>query len=150
MSAAQGRSGAQAPPPPRPAPPLPGPAEALAAVVAAARAADVAVVVVGATEGAESEGFYRMSLRLPAPQDELVAAIARANRRTVAVVNSGGPVELPWRDAVGAVLLTWFPGQEGGHALADVLLGRAEPGRAAPHHLAGHLRRRPRTLHAAR
>ncbi|MET9853327.1 glycoside hydrolase family 3 C-terminal domain-containing protein [Streptomyces sp. NPDC006450] len=114
------------------APPLPGRAEALAAAVSAARAADVAVVVVGTTEGGESEGFDRTSLRLPSLQDELVAEIVRANPRTVVVVNSGGPVELPWREAAGAVLLTWFPGQEGGHALADVLLGRAEPGGRLP------------------
>ncbi|MCY0928143.1 glycoside hydrolase family 3 C-terminal domain-containing protein [Streptomyces sp. H27-H1] len=114
------------------APPVPDPAEALAAAVAAAGSADVAVVVVGTTEGGESEGFDRASLRLPAPQDELVAAVTRANPRTVVVVNSGGPVELPWREAAGAVLLTWFPGQEAGHALADVLLGSAEPGGRLP------------------
>ncbi|MBT2449550.1 glycoside hydrolase family 3 C-terminal domain-containing protein [Streptomyces sp. ISL-43] len=114
------------------APPVPNPADALAAAVAAAGGADAAVVVVGTTEGGESEGFDRESLRLPAPQDELVAAVARANPPTIVVVNSGGPVELPWRDAADAVLLTWFPGQEAGHALADVLLGRAEPGGRLP------------------
>lgn len=114
------------------APPVPDPAEALAAATAAARAADAVIVVVGTTEGGESEGFDRVSLRLPAPQDELVAEIARANPRTVVVVNSGAPVELPWREAAGAVLLTWFPGQEAGHALADVLLGAAEPGGRLP------------------
>lgn len=114
------------------APPPRDPAEALAAAVAAARAADAAIVVVGTTEGAESEGFDRGSLRLPSPQDELVAEIARVTPRTIVVVNAGGPVELPWRAAVGAVLLAWFPGQEAGHALADVLLGRAEPGGRLP------------------
>ncbi|WP_330300766.1 glycoside hydrolase family 3 C-terminal domain-containing protein [Streptomyces sp. NBC_00503] len=114
------------------APPVPDPAGALAAAVAAARLADAVVVVVGTTEGGESEGSDRESLRLPVPQDELVAEIARANPRTVVVVNSGGPVELPWREAAGAVLLTWFPGQEGGHAVADVLLGRVEPGGRLP------------------
>ncbi|WP_371614465.1 glycoside hydrolase family 3 C-terminal domain-containing protein [Streptomyces sp. NBC_00454] len=114
------------------APPVPDPAGARAAAVAAARLADAVVVVVGTTEGGESEGFDRESLRLPATQDELVVEIARANPRTVVVVNSGGPVELPWREAAGAVLLTWFPGQEGGHAVADVLLGRVEPGGRLP------------------
>lgn len=114
------------------APPAPDPAEALAAAVAAARTADAAVVVVGTTEGAECEGHDRQTLRLPPPQDELVREIVRANPRTVVVVNAGGPVELPWRAAPGAVLLTWFPGQEAGRALADVLLGRAEPGGRLP------------------
>ncbi|MER5873730.1 glycoside hydrolase family 3 C-terminal domain-containing protein [Streptomyces sp. NPDC002044] len=114
------------------APPAPDPAEALAAAVEAAREAEAAVVVVGTTEGAESEGHDRSTLRLPSPQDELVREVVRANPRTVVVVNAGGPVELPWRAAPGAVLLTWFPGQEGGHALADVLLGRSEPGGRLP------------------
>jgi beta-glucosidase len=95
--------------------------------VEAARAAEVAVVVVSTTALTESEGFDRRDLRLPGRQDELVAAVAEANPNTVVVVNTGSPVEMPWADDVAAILLTWFPGQEGGHALADVLLG-AEPG----------------------
>ncbi|MFJ5886180.1 glycoside hydrolase family 3 C-terminal domain-containing protein [Kitasatospora cineracea] len=97
-----------------------------------AAAADVAVVVVGTTDEHESEGFDRASLQLPGRQDELVAAVAAANPRTVVVVNTGSPVLLPWRDRVGAVLTCWFPGQEGGDALADVLLGHAEPGGRLP------------------
>ncbi|MEU9236167.1 glycoside hydrolase family 3 C-terminal domain-containing protein [Streptomyces subrutilus] len=112
--------------------PAPDPAESLAAAVAAARAADAAVVCVGTTDGAESEGHDRLTLRLPAPQDELVREIIRVQPRTVVVVNAGGPVELPWRAEAAAVLLTWFPGQEAGHALADVLLGRSEPGGRLP------------------
>jgi beta-glucosidase len=76
--------------------------------------------------------FDRTNLRLPGLQDELVAQVAAANPRTAVVVNTGSPVELPWRDAVSAVLLTWFPGQEAGHALADVLLVFAEPGGRLP------------------
>ncbi|OEJ30695.1 glycoside hydrolase family 3 C-terminal domain-containing protein [Streptomyces subrutilus] len=112
--------------------PAPDRAESLAAAVAAARAADVAVVCVGTTDGAESEGHDRLALRLPAPQDELVRQVIRVQPRTVVVVNAGGPVELPWRAEAAAVLLTWFPGQEAGHALADVLLGRTEPGGRLP------------------
>ncbi|RKE16977.1 glycoside hydrolase family 3 C-terminal domain-containing protein [Streptomyces sp. TLI_171] len=97
-----------------------------------ARGADVAVVVVGTTDEHESEGFDRIGLRLPGAQDELVAAVAAVNPRTVVVVNTGSPVLLPWREQVGAVLTCWFPGQEGGHALADVLLGRTEPGGRLP------------------
>lgn len=106
--------------------------EEFAAAVELARAAEVAVVVVGTTEQIESEGVDRTSLRLPGRQDELVAAVAAVNPRTVVVVNSGAPVEMPWRDAVAAVLLAWFPGQEFGAALADVLTGTAEPGGRLP------------------
>ncbi|MDT7632039.1 MAG: beta-glucosidase, partial [Pseudonocardiales bacterium] len=106
--------------------------EGIAAAVASARAAEVAVVVVGTTPQLESEGFDRTGLALPGAQDDLVRAVAAANPRTVVVVNSGGPVTMPWRDEVAAVLLGWFGGQEFGHALADVLLGHTEPGGRLP------------------
>jgi beta-glucosidase len=105
---------------------------ALEEAVALAADADVAVVVVGTTEEVESEGFDRRSLALPGRQDELVRRVAAANPRTVVVVNSGAPVLLPWAGDVAAVLLTWFGGQEMGNALADVLLGAAEPGGRLP------------------
>ncbi|WP_320774206.1 beta-glucosidase [Streptomyces sp. CRN 30] len=112
--------------------PVRDPDELIAEAVAAARAAHTAVVVVATTERVESEGFDRTDLRLPGRQDDLVRAVAAANPRTVVVVNSGSPVELPWRDEVAAVLLSWFPGQEGGAALADVLTGAHEPGGRLP------------------
>lgn len=93
---------------------------------------DVAVVVVGTSEEVESEGFDRTSLALPGRQDELVRAVAAANPRTVVVVNSGAPVLLPWASDVAAALVSWFPGQEFGNALADVLIGAAEPGGRLP------------------
>ena len=99
---------------------------------AAAARADVAIVVVGTNSEVESEGFDRRSLALPGRQDDLVRAVARANPTTVVAVNSGSPVELPWRDDVAAVLLTWFGGQEYGNALADVLTGAREPGGRLP------------------
>jgi beta-glucosidase len=108
------------------------PDELIAEAVEAARAADTAIVVVATTDRVESEGFDRKDLRLPGRQDELVHAVAAANPNTVVVVNSGSPVELPWRDEVAAVLLSWFPGQEGGAALADVLTGAYEPGGRLP------------------
>lgn len=81
----------------------------IADAVEAAKAADVAVVVVGTNSKVESEGFDRESLCLPGRQDDLVAAVTAANPRTVVVVNSGSPVEMPWRDAAAAVLLVYFP-----------------------------------------
>ncbi|WP_416530258.1 glycoside hydrolase family 3 C-terminal domain-containing protein [Streptomyces coelicoflavus] len=114
------------------APPAPDVAASLSEAARAAAEADAAIVVVGTTEHGESEGHDRTDLALGATQDALVRAVTAANRRTVAVVNSGGPVELPWREQAGAVLLAWFPGQEGGAGLADVIFGRAEPGGRLP------------------
>ena len=114
------------------APPERDPAAALAEAVEAARGADAVIIVVGTTEHSETEGYDRTDLSLGRLQDGLVRAVAAANPRTVAVVNSGGPVELPWRSEVGALLLAWFPGQEAGAGLADVLFGRSEPGGRLP------------------
>jgi beta-glucosidase len=108
------------------------PEQELEQALALAKDADVAIVVVGTNERVESEGWDRHSLALPEGQAELVERVAQANPRTVVVVNSGGPVELPWREKVPAVLLSWFPGQEFGSALADILLGRVEPGGRLP------------------
>jgi len=108
------------------------PEEELERAVALAREADVAMVVVGTTEEVESEGFDRTSLALPGAQDELMRRVNDANPRTIAVVNAGAPVLLPWADRVPAILLTWFPGQEAGNAIADVLLGAVEPGGRLP------------------
>ncbi|MFH8409640.1 beta-glucosidase [Streptomyces sp. NPDC018019] len=112
--------------------PRPDPDAELDAAVRTAADADAAIVVVATTEETESEGFDRADLALPGRQDELVSRVAAANPYTVVVVNSGSPVELPWRDQVPAVLLGWFPGQEAGAALADVLLGAHEPGGRLP------------------
>nr|WP_231563071.1 glycoside hydrolase family 3 C-terminal domain-containing protein [Microbacterium mangrovi] len=100
--------------------------------VAAAREADVAVVVVGTTDVIESEGYDRATLALPVGHDELVRAVASVNDRTIVVVNAGAPVLMPWFDEVAAVVLSWFPGQEFGNALADVLCGDREPGGRMP------------------
>jgi beta-glucosidase len=113
-------------------PAVPEPDPRIDEAAEAAAGADVAVVVVGTTEETESEGFDRTSLSLPGRQDELVARVAAVNPRTVVVVNAGAPVLMPWAHDVAAILLAWFPGQEGGRALADVLLGAAEPGGRLP------------------
>jgi beta-glucosidase len=113
--------------------PAPADADALIAAAAGAAArADVALVVVGTNSVVESEGYDRASLALPGRQDDLVRAVAAANPRTVVLVNAGSPVLMPWRDHVAAVLVGYFGGQEFGHAVADVLLGAAEPGGRLP------------------
>jgi beta-glucosidase len=104
----------------------------LAEAEAAAKAADAAIVVVGSAELTESEGFDRDTLALPGRQDELVRRVAAVNPATVVVVNAGMPVLMPWADEVAAIIYAWLPGQEFGSALADVLLGAAEPGGRLP------------------
>jgi hypothetical protein len=104
---------------------------------------DVAIVIVGTSDRIESEGFDRTTLALPGCQAELVEAVLRRNPRTVVVVNSGAPVELPWLDQAPATLLAWFPGQEAGHALADVLTGAVEPGGRMPTNWPRHAADRP-------
>ena len=112
--------------------PAPNSVFALNHAVEAAKVADVAVVVVGTNNVIESEGYDRTSLALPGHQDDLVRAVAAVNPSTVVVVNSGAPVLMPWADDVPAILLSWFPGQEYGNALADVLFGTSEPGGRMP------------------
>ncbi|TMC05177.1 MAG: beta-glucosidase [Chloroflexi bacterium] len=96
---------------------------------AAARRARTAVVF-AYDEG--TEGRDRASLSLPGSQDALIEAVAAANPHTVVVLDTGDPVLMPWVDRVAAVLEMWYPGQEGGAATADVLLGRADPGGRLP------------------
>ncbi|WP_207591513.1 glycoside hydrolase family 3 C-terminal domain-containing protein [Halomontanus rarus] len=97
--------------------------------VATAAAADVAVVFV---RDATTEARDRESLRLPGEQDALVDAVADAAERTVVVVNSSGPVELPWREDVDAIVEAWYPGQADGDAIASVLYGDVDPAGRLP------------------
>jgi beta-glucosidase len=80
----------------------------------------------------EHEGGDRAGLGLAGDQDRLVAAVAAANPDTVVVLNAGGPVATPWVDDVAALLTVWFPGEAGAAALADVLVGVADPGGRLP------------------
>lgn len=99
----------------------------------AAAKADVAVVVVGRYSKLESEGFDVKTMDLPAGQDELIAAVEQANPHTVVVLNTGDPVTMTkWIDKTPALLDMWYGGQEGGHALASVLFGDANPSGKLP------------------
>jgi beta-glucosidase len=102
---------------------------ALAAeAVALASRMDVALLFVGLPEGDESEGFDRAHLDLPADQVALIHEVTAANPRTVVVLTNGGVVSLePWHDSVAGILEAWLLGQAGGSAVADVVLGHANP-----------------------
>lgn len=104
----------------------------VAEAAALAADADVAVVVVGTDDDWETEGEDRVTMDLPGRQDELIAAVAAANPNTVVIVNAGSPVSMPWIDDVASVMQIWFPGEECGNAVADMLLGVAEPGGRLP------------------
>ena len=95
----------------------------LAAATAAAREADVAIVF-AAQWTTESVDF---SISLPDEQDKLVTAIAAANKRTVVVLETGGPVLMPWLNQVAGVVEAWYPGSQGGQAIARVLSGAVNP-----------------------
>lgn len=97
-----------------------------------ARAADAAVVVAGLDKPFEGEGHDRTSLDFPGRQDELIERVLRANPRTVVVLNNGTPVLMPWIQKAPAALEAWYPGQEGGRALADVLFGEVNPSGKLP------------------
>jgi len=106
-----------------------------AAAAAAAKAADVAIVVVG---DKMSEGSDKPCLGLNCGQtdnidrDALIEAVAAAQPRTAVVLQSGGPIPTPWRTKVPALMEAWFPGQNGGTAMARVLFGDSEPGGRLP------------------
>jgi beta-glucosidase len=105
----------------------PGEDNRIAQAVEAASRADVAVVFVGLPEGFESEGDDRPHMRLTGDQDALVRAVVKANPRTVVVVHAGSPVEMPWADDVPAILEAYYPGQECGNAITDILFGQVNP-----------------------
>jgi beta-glucosidase len=105
----------------------------------AAAAADAAVVVVGLTGRDEGErlpgrrGGDRAVLTLHPDDEALVRTVAAASPRTVVVLIGGGPIVAEsWREQAGAILMAWYPGMEGGHALARVLFGEANPGGRLP------------------
>ena len=96
--------------------------QALAAAEAASKAE---VAIVFATQWtAESLDF---PLSLPDDQDALIESVVKANPRTIVVLENGGPVLMPWREKVSAVLEAWYPGSRGGNAIARVLVGAVNP-----------------------
>ena len=94
-----------------------------------AKAADVAIVFTGHDPDWETEGQDQLSFNLPkdGSQDRLVAAVAAANPSTIVVNSTGVAVAMPWLGEIQALVQTWFPGQEAGNAIADVLTGARNP-----------------------
>ncbi len=104
--------------------------QAIAAAVALARQSDVAVIVAGLEEG---EFRDRAFLGLPGRQEDLILAVAATGTPVVVVLVGGSAVTMSrWIDRVGAIVEAWYPGEQGGHAVADVLFGRANPAGRLP------------------
>ena len=89
--------------------------------------ADVILICAGLTDMYEVEGIDRKHMRLPAGHDALIQRLAAAHKNLVVVLSNGSPVEMPWVDAVPAILEGYLGGQAGAGALADILTGRVNP-----------------------
>ena len=101
--------------------------------VAAAAISDVAIVCVGLNGSIESEGKDRAKMDLPREDQELIERVLAVNPATVVVLFNGGPVTIPWiKEHVPAVVEAWHAGEQGGHAVADVLLGDYNPAGRLP------------------
>jgi beta-glucosidase len=99
----------------------------------AARVADVAIVVIGTDETVEKEGVDRSSLELPGDQKDLIKAVYQSNPKTIVVLQNGSPLTINWtNDNIPAILETFYNGEEGGNALADVIFGDYNPGGRLP------------------
>lgn len=114
----------------------PGAPDPLIRVAEAAKWADAVVVCAGLSNLLEGGSRDRADMDLPASQQKLIETCAAANPRTVVVLNNGGPLAMPWADRVPAVLEAWYPGQEGGRAIARMLFGDVNPSGRLPDTLA--------------
>ena len=97
-----------------------------------AKEADAVVLIAGTNSDWETEGNDRANLDLPSNQNELIETICKLNKNTVVVLNTGSPCEMPWIDNAKAILQCWFPGQEFGNSLADILIGKVNPSGKLP------------------
>ena len=98
-----------------------------------AASADIAIIFAGLSNQYEGGNNDKQNIDLPGAQAELIDAVARANPRTVVVLVNGSPVAMDsWLARVPAVLEAWYPGQEGGNAIADILFGAANPSGKLP------------------
>jgi beta-glucosidase len=113
---------------------------------ALAEKADAVIICVGFDPKTEGEGFDR-TFRLPGGQDELIRQISAVNKNVIVIVTAGGNVDMThWIDSVPVILHAWYPGQEGGTALAQILMGDYSPSGKLPVSLESRLEDNP-TFH---
>ena len=122
-------AGTKPPPPPTEA----ETAEAIAKAKSAAAGADVVIAVMGEIATMSSESASRASMELPGIQEQMLEAIASTGKPVVLVLENGRPLDLRWAaHHISAILEAWYPGTEGGNAVADVLFGEVNPGGKLP------------------
>lgn len=112
-----------------------------------AKTSDAVLIVAGLPDLYEREGQDRPDMDLPGDQESLIRAVAGVNPKTVVGVNAGAPVAMPWVDDVASVLLLYYPGQEGGYALADILFGDVNPSGKLPISLPKRIEDNPAFIH---
>ncbi|MGB6745121.1 MAG: glycoside hydrolase family 3 C-terminal domain-containing protein, partial [Terracidiphilus sp.] len=107
---------------------------AIARAAGLAQKSDVAILFLGTNLKVESEGHDRRDLNLPGAQEQLLEAVYAANPKTVLVLMNAGPLAVTWaNDHLPAILDAWYPGEAGGTAIAQVLLGDYDPGGHLPY-----------------
>jgi beta-glucosidase len=117
--------------------------ELIKQAVAAASASDAAIIFCGWTHGYDyskwdenaydAEGVDKPNMDMPFGQDELIKAVLKANPKTIVVLMGGGPVDMSgWIDNANAVIEGWYPGMDGGNALAEVIYGKVNPSGKLP------------------
>jgi len=111
---------------------VPGQQSPIEDAVRLAAESDAAIVFAGLSNLFEGGMNDREDLALPEGQDELIRAVAKANANTIVVLINGTPVAMPWLDDVPAVVEAYYPGQEGGNAIARVVFGDVNPSGKLP------------------
>lgn len=110
----------------------PTPLDLIERAAQAAAKADATVLVVGTNSDWETEGNDRIDMSLPGRQLKLIEAVLKADPKTIIVMNAGSPVDMPWLSKACGLIYTWFPGQEFGHGLSDILFGDFNPSGRLP------------------
>lgn len=92
-----------------------------------AKAADVAVIFAGLPDACETEGADRDNMKIPEDQNRLISEVARVQKNMAVVLHGGAPMELPWKDQVGAILCMYLGGERVGEAAVRLLIGQENP-----------------------
>jgi len=118
---------------PTPPPTAEETAEWIAKAKAATADSELVVAVLGETSGMSGENASRATLDLPGIQEQMLEAVVAAGKPVVLVLQNGRPLDIRWAsEHVPAILEAWYPGTEGGNAVADVLFGDVNPGGKLP------------------